>query len=96
MSFFPNLFNRSEPQREPRNTTDQQLNAIFVPLRDRICDFKDATSMSWVFILPAVQKVSIRLFIQARGRDSTRKLLEFMIRKMEKSAAFDRASFAIL
>jgi hypothetical protein len=40
--------------------------------------------MSWALILPAIQRISIRLSIQAHGRESTQKLLESIIRKMEK------------
>ena len=78
------LTRRSAPPREPRDTADDALNAIVVPLRNRVCDFKDITNMSWALILPAIQRISIRLSIQAHGRESTQKLLESIIRKMEK------------
>ena len=78
------LTRRSAPPREPRDTADDALTAIVVPLRNRVCDFKDITNMSWALILPAIQRISIRLSIQAHGRESTQKLLESIIRKMEK------------
>ena len=85
MGLLGSLFSRrSAPQPEPRDTTDHALNAVFVPLRNRVSDFKDVTNMSWALILPAIQRISIRLFIQAHGRESMQKLLESMICKMEK------------
>jgi hypothetical protein len=66
MGLLGSLFTRrSVPLREPRDTTDDALNAVFVPLRNGVCDFKDITNMSWALILPAIQRISIRLFIQA-------------------------------
>ena len=83
MGLLGGLFTRrSVPLREPRDTTDDALNAVFVPLRNRVCDFKDITNMSWALILPAIQRISIRLFIQAHGRQSTQQFLETMISKM--------------
>ena len=73
MGLLGSLFTR--PLREPRDTTDDALNAVFVPLRNRVCDFKDITNMSWALILPAIQRISIRLFIQAHGRQSTQQFL---------------------
>ena len=61
------LTRRSAPPREPRDTADDALNAIVVPLRNRVCDFKDITNMSWALILPAIQRISIRLSVQARA-----------------------------
>jgi hypothetical protein len=85
MGLLRSLFSRrSAPRHEPPDTTDDALNTLFVLLRNRVCDFKDVTNMSWTLILPAIQRISIRLFIQARGRDSTQKLLGDMIRKMEE------------
>jgi hypothetical protein len=66
-------------KREARDTTDAELNALIGPLRDRVCDFKDATVVSWVHIVPAVQKISVRLLVQARGLQSVRRLYEAMI-----------------
>lgn len=93
MGLFDSFLNRAAPRREPRDTTDDEVNVIFVPLRDHVCDFKDATKMSWALILPAVQKLSIRLFIRARGRESTQRLLEFMIRKMEEERGIRSSVF---
>jgi hypothetical protein len=85
MGLLGSLFSRrSAPQPEPRDTTDDALNAVFVPLRNRVSDFKDVTNMSWGLILPAIQRISIRLFIQAHVRESMQKLLESMICKMVK------------
>ena len=67
MGILGNLFNRSEPRREARDTTNEQLNAILAPLGDRIWAFKDETDMSWVVILPAVQDISIRLSFKHAG-----------------------------
>ena len=89
MGLLGSLFSRhSVRQREPDGTPDDALNAVFVPLRNRVCDFKGATNMSWLLILPAIQRISIRLFIQVHGRESTQKLLqtllESMVRKMKE------------
>ena len=84
MRLLGSLFNRRPVlRREPRDSIDYKPNAVFIPLRNRVCDFKDVTGMSWALLLPAIQRISIRLFIQAHGRESTQKLLETMIRKMK-------------
>jgi hypothetical protein len=85
MGLLGSLFSRrSAPRREPPGATDDTLNTVLVSLRNRVCDFKDVTNMSWTVILPAIQRISIRLFIQAHGRESVQKTLQSMIRKMEK------------
>ena len=56
-----------------RNSTDAELNAIFVPLRDRVLDFKDATKISWLVILPAMNIMSARLLVKSRGLENTRR-----------------------
>ena len=85
MGLLGSLFSRrSAPRREPHGATDDTLNTVLVSLRNRVCDFKDVTNMSWTVILPAIQRISIRLFIQAHGRESVQKTLQSMIRKMEK------------
>jgi hypothetical protein len=85
MSLLGSLFSRRPaPRRQPSVTTDDAFNAVFVPLRNRVCDFKDATRMSWTLILPAIQRISIRLLMQAHGREATQNLLESMMRKMEE------------
>ena len=84
MGLLGSLFSRRPAsRREPPVITDE-VNAVYIPLRNRVCDFKDATNMNWALILPAIQRMSIRLFIQARGRESTLKFLECMISKMEE------------
>jgi hypothetical protein len=40
--------------------------------------------MSWTLILPAIQRIPIRLCIQAHGREFTQKLLVSMVRKMKE------------
>jgi hypothetical protein len=89
MGLLRSLFSRSSATRhELPDTTDDALNALFVLLRNRVCDFKDVTNMSWTLILPAIQRISIRLFIQARGHESTQNLLAATIRKMEEEHGF--------
>jgi hypothetical protein len=84
MGLFGSLFTcRPASRRDPPVTTDD-VSAVYIALRNRICDFKDVTNMSWALILPAIQRMSIRLFIQARGRESKLKLLECIISKMEE------------
>jgi hypothetical protein len=78
---------RGEP---PDAIDDVNVNALFIPLRNRVSDFKDANSMSWALILPAIQRMSIRLFVQARGNESTLKFLECMISKMEEERGIGR------
>jgi hypothetical protein len=84
MGFLNNLFGGPK-KREARDTSDAELNAIFVPLRDRVCDFKDATKISWTHILSAAQKISVRLFVQARGVESARRLYAAMIHDLDSS-----------
>jgi hypothetical protein len=85
MGLLRSLFSRSSATRhELPDTTDDALNTLLVLLRNRVCDFKDITNMSWTLLLPAIQRISIRLFIQACGHESTQKLLAAMIRKMEE------------
>jgi hypothetical protein len=78
------LFNRRPAFRCEFPDGADDVNALFIPLRNRVSDFKDATNMSWALILPAIQRMSIRLFVQARGSESMLKLLECMIRKIEE------------
>jgi hypothetical protein len=68
MEFFKNLFGR---RREP---SDAELNAIFVPLRDRICDFKDETGISWAVILPEIQNVAFRLMLKDGSVEAAKKV----------------------
>lgn len=68
MGFFKNLFARG---REP---SDAELNAIFVPLRDRVCDFKDETGISWAAILPEIQNVALKLMLKHGGVEAARKV----------------------
>jgi hypothetical protein len=82
MGFLRNLFGRRPV--DERNTTDAQLNVILVPLRDRICDFKDETKISWTVILPAIQKISTRLFVQCRGLESMRALYTALLEEMDR------------
>ena len=85
MGLLRSLFSRSSATRhELPDTTDDALNTLLVLLRNRVCDFKDITNMSWTLLLPAIQRISIRLFIQARGHESTQTLLAAMIQKMEE------------
>ena len=52
-------------KRDDRDTTDAELNAILVPLRDKVADFKDRTNVSYIHILPLVHRIGVRLFVQA-------------------------------
>ena len=70
------------PKPDVRETTDTELNAILVPMGNRVCDFKDATSISWVHIIPAVQNVSVRLLVQARGLEEARRLY-ILVRQLD-------------
>jgi len=48
MRLLGSLFNRRPvPRPEPRDAIDDKLNAVLIPLRNRVCDFKDVTAMSW-------------------------------------------------
>ncbi len=91
MGFLQGLFGRKP---DVRNTTDAELNAIFVPLRDLIVDFKDRTKISWLVILPAVQKISARLLVKERGLESTRRLYAAMLNDIDNTQ--DVPSGAIL
>ena len=46
MGLLGSLFSRRPaPRRNPTDTTHDELNSVFVPLRNRVCDFKDATEL---------------------------------------------------
>jgi hypothetical protein len=84
MGLLGSLFTRRPASRDDRPVTSDDVNAVYIALRNRIYDFKDVTNMSWALILAAIQRMSIRLFIRARGREATLKLLECVISKMEE------------
>ena len=83
MGLLEKLLWGKPPPKSDRETTDDQLNAIMVPLRDTLCDFKDATGVSWIHILSATQQVSAQLLVQARGLENTRRLYRAMINDMD-------------
>jgi hypothetical protein len=56
MGFFQDLFGIGK-KRDVRQTTDDELNAILVPLRDAVADFKDRTQISHTHILPAINSI---------------------------------------
>jgi hypothetical protein len=74
MGFLESLFGRSK--REP---SVDDMNAIMRPLGLRVCDFKDRSGLSWVFVFPVVLAVSIRLFIQPSGLQATQALFERLL-----------------
>ena len=84
MSLIEKLLWGKSPPESDRETTDDQLNAIMVPLRDTLCDFKDSTGVSWIHILSATQQVSLQLLVQARGLENTRRLYRAMINDMNR------------
>ena len=62
---FSGLFGGGQKERDAR-TTDEEINAILVPLGDQVADFKDRTEVSYTHILPAVNSIGVRLLVQAR------------------------------
>lgn len=66
MSFFRSLYGGGK-----KNATVDQLNTLLVPLRDTICDYKDATNVSWMVILPCVQNVAFSMLVNNVGIDRT-------------------------
>jgi hypothetical protein len=79
MKFFKKLFNADKPTRTAREATDDELNAILVPLGKEVADFKDRTQLSHTHILRAVNAIGIKLLVQARGVDSVRLLYRVII-----------------
>ena len=67
MSFPKRLLGQKDP--EP---SDEEINKIFVPLRNAICNFKDSTQMSWTIILPAAQKEALTIILHSRGISGAR------------------------
>jgi hypothetical protein len=78
MGLFSGLFGGGQKERDAR-TTDEEINAILVPLGDQVADFKDRTEVSYTHILPAVNSIGVRLLVQARGLEPTRRLYAAMI-----------------
>ncbi len=70
------------PVREVRDTTDAELNAILAPLLNPLADFKERTLVSYTHIVPAIQKISVRLLVQARGLGSVRNLYNVMVQDL--------------
>jgi hypothetical protein len=68
---------------EARDTTDAELNAILAPLLKPLADFKEQTLVSYTHIVPAIQKISVRLLVQARGLGSVRKLYNVMVQDLD-------------
>jgi hypothetical protein len=75
-----------------RNTTEEELDAIIEPLRDRIAIFKAATQVSWLHLLPAVLKFSVILHVQALGVESVRVLYDNMIQELDASGGIPAAA----
>ena len=73
MGFFQDMFGIGK-KRDVRQTTDGEVNAILVPLRDAVADFKDRTQMSHTHILPAINSIGIKLLVQSRGLESAQRL----------------------
>ena len=71
------------PVREVRDTTDEELNAIIAPLLNPLADFKERTLVSYTHIVPAIQKISVRLLVQARGLASVRKLYNLAVQDLD-------------
>ena len=67
--FLQELFGH---KRNVRDTTDAELKAIMVPLGNLIVDFNEKTNVSWLVILPTVQKIAAQLLVSARGLESAR------------------------
>lgn len=82
MGLIGNLFGRAKP-RDVRETTADELNVVFVPLRDKVCDFKERTDVSWVPIAEAIQLISVRLLVQARGLEGARLAYRFIVSKFD-------------
>jgi hypothetical protein len=80
-------------QEDHRNSSDAELNAIFVPLRDMIADFKDETRISWTVILPAVQKLSARLLVKSRGLESARRFYAKMMGEIDRTQNVPSGAF---
>ena len=75
-------FGRPEMIFETQNTPEE-LNDIITALRDRMSDFRAATEISWLNIIPTVLKFSVSLHVQARGADAVRLIYDSMIRKLD-------------
>lgn len=67
MRFLDRLFGQKDS--EP---SDDEINKLFVPIRNAICKFKDGTNISWTIILPAAQKESLRIILHSRGISGAR------------------------
>lgn len=62
-----------------------ELNEVFVPIRDAILDFKDDTKISWTVILPATHMMSARLRVRSIGLQSTRQIYDELVRDRNQS-----------
>lgn len=80
MSFFKKMFERTPPDQ----ATEAQLNEIFVPFRDAICDFKDATKISWLAIAPQIFDFSALMFVQTRGAIATKTFLKDRFHRIDQ------------
>jgi hypothetical protein len=79
MTFFIDVFCRVAPNLGFTLPSQDDLNATYVPIRDCIFDYKDATQLSFAVIVPAAQIASVNLFIQSYGVATTRKLFERLV-----------------
>lgn len=78
MSFLNKLFGQ-------RNASVDDLNAIFLPLRDSICDFKDSTNISWAAILPAAIRIGTTMLLGSRGKCWTLSYLDDHLKRLGKA-----------
>ncbi|MCH8490821.1 MAG: hypothetical protein LAT81_12945 [Oceanicaulis sp.] len=91
MSFLSKIF---RPKREPRDSTDAELNAIIEPFSIVISDFKAQTNFSWLIILPAIQKIGTHILVKERGLSSVRLLYETMVLKLDAMGALPPSAIA--
>jgi hypothetical protein len=78
MGFLKDLLGVGK-KRDERQTTDDELNAILVPVLDQVADFKDRTKMSYTHLIPAINSVGVKLLVKSRGLGSTQRLYRAMI-----------------
>jgi hypothetical protein len=87
MALFSSLFGGGPRRRDVRETTNEELDAILVPVRDQVVEFKDRTQVSYTHILPAAHDIGVRLLVQARGLESVRRLYSAMLDDMDSRGA---------
>lgn len=66
MGFFKNLFT-APPTQTAHEMAEADVKLLLSAIGEQIIQYQEGTGASWLHILPAVQKLAVKLMLQSRG-----------------------------